>query len=155
MRTQIERFAIKVNQSGAVKHLRITLRVAISLVAFTAYVAAADHCSIAPAVEKVAHIPAHEGCPGHDSPDQNGKSNDTVCCKTFPPVSFIAAKSLTAFDTHSFTLQFYSATVLVAAERAQSELRPLELDTGPPFAESFAESVLQRSILAHAPPFVA
>lgn len=27
-----------------------------------------------------------------------------------------------------------------------------ELGTGPPFACSFAESVLQRSILAHAPP---
>ena len=35
---------------------------------------------------------------------------------------------------------------------AETLLPPLELDTGPPFAGSFAESVLQRSILAHAPP---
>ncbi len=34
----------------------------------------------------------------------------------------------------------------------ETQLSPLELDTGPPFAGSFAESVLQRSILAHAPP---
>jgi hypothetical protein len=30
---------------------------------------------------------------------------------------------------------------------------PLLLDTGPPGAFSFAELILQRSLLAHAPPF--
>jgi hypothetical protein len=29
---------------------------------------------------------------------------------------------------------------------------PLFLDTGPPDAHSFAELILQRSLLAHAPP---
>ena len=37
----------------------------------------------------------------------------------------------------------------------ETQLRPLELDTGPPGAGSFAETVLQRSILAHAPPSLA
>ena len=32
---------------------------------------------------------------------------------------------------------------------------PLLLDTGPPGAHSFAELILQRSLLAHAPPFLA
>jgi hypothetical protein len=32
---------------------------------------------------------------------------------------------------------------------------PLLLDTGPPGAFSFAELILQQSLLAHAPPFVA
>jgi hypothetical protein len=32
---------------------------------------------------------------------------------------------------------------------------PLLLDTGPPGARSFAELILQRSLLAHAPPILA
>jgi hypothetical protein len=32
---------------------------------------------------------------------------------------------------------------------------PLSLDTGPPHAHSFTELILQRSLLAHAPPHVA
>jgi hypothetical protein len=35
----------------------------------------------------------------------------------------------------------------------QAHIRTLGLDTGPPKAVSFSESVLQRSLLAHAPPF--
>jgi hypothetical protein len=34
----------------------------------------------------------------------------------------------------------------------QSATSPLSLDTGPPGARSFAELILQRSVLAHAPP---
>ena len=51
-----------------------------------------------------------------------------------------------------FELQFLVFTLL---ESSQVE-RPLPseaLDTGPPFVVSFAESVLQRSLLGHAPPF--
>jgi hypothetical protein len=35
---------------------------------------------------------------------------------------------------------------------AQHHVAPLLLDTGPPGACSFAELILQRSLLAHAPP---
>jgi len=48
-------------------------------------------------------------------------------------------------------IQLWTVTELISAP--ETRLSPLELDTGPPFAGSFAESVLQRSILAHAPPF--
>ena len=41
---------------------------------------------------------------------------------------------------------------VIFADEAQLRRVPQELDTGPPFAGSFAESVLQRSLLAHAPP---
>ena len=41
---------------------------------------------------------------------------------------------------------------IIFADDAQLRRLPEELDTGPPFVDSFAESVLQRSLLAHAPP---
>src|SRR2546430_5004071 len=37
----------------------------------------------------------------------------------------------------------------------QTTLAPLFLDTGPPGAHSFAELILQRSLLTHAPPILA
>jgi hypothetical protein len=65
-----------------------------------------------------------------------------------------AATDFAGYDTSLFALQFYFVGPVIST----NESRPvpvLELDTGPPFANTFAESVLQRSILAHAPPHVA
>jgi hypothetical protein len=141
------------------KGIRRALQVYISLVAFSAYVSATNHCVLAPTEDEVAQVPSHEDCPGHDSPgerdcpghDSPGES-DTHCCKTFPTAWIAAVKNPVAFDTFSFASLSYFTTAVLAAEQFRAELRPLELDTGPPFATSFVESVLQRSILAHAPP---
>ncbi len=141
-------------RSRAGKRIRAAIQLGISLGVFSAYAVAANHCSFVPTVEKVAQTPSHPGCPGHHSRDKEGDSHDDVaCCKSFPPAAFADdAKKLVTFDTHSFALQYYFATALIFPENVGSELRPLELDTGPPPALSFVESVLQRSILAHAPP---
>ena len=53
----------------------------------------------------------------------------------------------------TFSLQPYFVGFIVCPEQLHWS-QSFELDTGPPFSGSFAESVLQRSILAHAPPFV-
>ena len=135
-----------------VKRIRTAFRVCISLLAFSAYASAANHCVLAPAADKAAKTPSHEGCPGHDAPGEDGNSGKMQCCKEFPPVNLGASKNPIAFDSFSFTTHLYFATAVLAAEQSRAELHPLELDTGPPFAASFAESVLQRSILAHAPP---
>lgn len=134
------------------KRIGTAFRVCISVVAFSAYASAANHCALAPAAGKTAEAPAHEGCPGHEAPGEDGNTGEMQCCKEFPPANLGAAKNPVAFDSFSFTTQLYFATAVVAAEQSRAELHPLELDTGPPFAASFAESVLQRSILAHAPP---
>ncbi len=140
-------------RSRAGKRIRAAIQLGISLGAFSAYVSASNHCSFVPKVERVASAPSHPGCPGHHSRDKKGDSRDDgACCKSFPPAAFANAKKLVTFDTHSFALQYYFATALIFPENVGSELRPLELDTGPPHALSFVESVLQRSILVHAPP---
>jgi hypothetical protein len=128
--------------------IRRALQVCISLVAFSAYVSAANECVLASSEETVEKTPSHEGCPGHESPGES----DTQCCKTFPTAWIAAVKNLVAFDTFSFASHLYFMAAVHEAEQARAELHPLELDTGPPFAASFVESVLQRSLLAHAPP---
>jgi len=47
------------------------------------------------------------------------------------------SKSLVAYDSSNFLLQPDFARLIILAEHVAS-LRPLELDTGPPYYESFA-----------------
>ena len=138
------------------KRIRIAIQVAIWVVAFAGYVTAASHCAFeAAAAPDGSMASSHEGCGDHQSNGEKGKEEGIDCCKAFPPASVTAVKTLEAFAADSFAIQTYAALILPIQNRPQTELRPLELDTGPPFASSFVESVLQRSILAHAPPLSA
>jgi hypothetical protein len=59
-------------------------------------------------------------------------------------------KNFTAVASELAGVRDYLATIFLAPPRLNIE--PFALDTGPPPSLSFAESILQRSILAHAPP---
>jgi hypothetical protein len=76
------------------------------------------------------------------------------CCKVLRAVAFAKDKTWARDDAQvgaaNFSIQARSLTVCLLRSAA-----PLLLDTGPPGALSFAELILQRSIFAHAPPFVA
>ncbi len=132
-------------------------RLAVSLVAIFAWLAASNHCAIGAMAgpSQVAKAPTHIGCPGHASPKKDGKSGEMECCKSFPPASADAGKPFVSCGANQFALQIYFVTTLFSPEKSGQDLLPLELDTGPPPAPSFVESVLQQSILAHAPPYLA
>src|SRR5581483_1140983 len=127
------------------------LRNAISIVALVSWFLASNHCALGGVRAKnTGSSHCHEHCAGHAS---GHKSNhDILCCKSLQPVFTGQGKKLSGYDEHHYRLQSYF--VLACYIFAQMELPASEgeLDTGPPFASSFAESVLQRSILAHAPP---
>ena len=134
----------------------LAVRVAVSLIAILAWLAASNHCAIgATDPSHVANAPAHAHCPGHHSSHEGDRGDEMECCKSFPPASVDAGKNLVSYDSNFFVLQLYLVSALLAPESSASDLRPLELDTGPPFSFSFVESVLQRSLLAHAPPSLA
>jgi hypothetical protein len=95
----------------------------------------------------------HQPCCGNQPPAKNTTESATECCKTLHATLSAAAKDFAGYDTSLFALQFY----FVGSVIFTNDSRPvpvLELDTGPPFVHTFAESVLQRSILAHAPPLI-
>jgi hypothetical protein len=76
------------------------------------------------------------------------------CCKTLRAVVPTVAKSWTRNDTDFSDVDLYfKEFALIAYSRRQPA--PLYLDTGPPGARTFAELILQRSLLAHAPPHLA
>ncbi len=72
------------------------------------------------------------------------------CCKMLRATITSEAKVVEVASQNFVPIQHWIVAELICA--AETQRPPLALDTGPPFAGSFAESVLQRSILAHAPP---
>ena len=101
--------------------------------------------------KRVTVAAAHEHCPGHSEPEKKSSESDLPCCKSLLAVSITPVKNVIGYDTHVFLSQQYPAMESVLS-LWHADAPIAELNTGPPHAHSFAESVLQRSVLAHAPP---
>lgn len=132
------------------------VRFPIALIAFFSWLAVTNHCVLG-AMEGTANMPmaaCHASGGEHNSPAKNHGEGSVECCKVLRAIPLPPSKSAVASDNFQFVLQTY----VIAPRPWPAGMRlqlPLELDTGPPFVDSFAESVLQRSLLAHAPPFLA
>lgn len=117
------------------------------------WLAITNHCALA-AMEGPAKMPmpaCHGSAGDHKSPAKNDHNGEVECCKVLRATLLTLSKKAAAFDHFQFVLQKYVTALLPLPAKGQLQ-SPLELDTGPPVAGSFAESVLQRSLLAHAPP---
>jgi hypothetical protein len=128
----------------------------VTLLTVAAWFFAANHCVVACLAAPLAAPEAHQHCGGSSSePADKEQPNDcdtNNCCKSLSaPASF--AKKLVGYDKAFYTLKDYVVSEIVFVDE-QHDASILELDTGPPPAHCFAESVLQRSLLAHAPPFL-
>ena len=88
-------------------------------------------------------------CHGDRSAPSKSGDEQTPCCKVLKAVT-IAKVNVGANAVDFVAKEYLSAGLALEISRAQTQT--LGLDTGPPGALSFSESVLQRSILAHAPP---
>ena len=129
---------------------------AVSLVALAAWLVAANHCALASVLPAPAEAASeHSHCGSSDEApaeqERGGECDGSKCCKSLSAPTPGFAKSLVSCD----------AALLLASDYVGTDFRspgtlheaPLcELDTGPPVLPSFAELVLQRSLLAHAPP---
>ena len=119
-----------------------------------------NHCLLDTAVSATAPaspIAQDECCPMHVSktpaPAQPKKKDDLqVCCKNLPATALKKAQSLAPFIARLLAILFDRHDLF---ECKRDETLSLCLDTGPPKAFSFSELVLQRSLLAHAPPSIA
>jgi hypothetical protein len=134
----------------------MTLRGAAATLAAVSWLAVSNHCALGLAITE-AHqsdaVSMHDCC-ASEVPSQPKPAKDpaTPCCKTLQALSVSPAKS---FET-SVTIFFGSPLACSTPTIATPRVAPVAyrfLNTGPPGGKSFAESVLQRSLLAHAPPF--
>jgi hypothetical protein len=139
---------------GEARSARIAPLLIVTVTA-AAWFVISNHCILA----EFNHAPkaganCHQHCCGDQSPAKSKQESGFECCKTLRATLSGGAKDFVGYDTSLFALQLYFVRPIISANDSMATPRVLELDTGPPFANSFAESVLQRSILAHAPPFI-
>jgi len=127
-----------------------------AILAAISWLAISNHCALGLAAfaEHRADTVTKHDCCASDLPVQPKPAKDpgTPCCKTLLATSAIPAKV------------FQAGVLLVSApvDRAlatrtippQATAGFQFFDTGPP-GRTFAESILQQSLLAHAPPFLA
>ncbi|CAN5466913.1 hypothetical protein BH20VER3_BH20VER3_16890 [soil metagenome] len=127
----------------------------LSLLLVTAWLFASNHCAVAEYLPKQTLASGeHESCPGHPASQpekEQGGCDGQNCCKSLSAPVLGQIKSLVAADQFGFIPPREFST-LASWETDQHAAAIWEIDTGPPGASSFAESVLQRSLLAHAPP---
>ena len=134
--------------------MRASIRFTGVVIAICSWIAVSNHCAFA-AVATESHK-AQSECPFHSKPaKQNEQSSQLQCCKILRAVVFAESKTWTRDDAkfRNVTLSVQTGVLLTCSLRS---IAPLLLDTGPPSgAFSFAELILQRSLFANAPPFVA
>lgn len=107
-----------------------------------------NHCALAIA-ERANPAAAHAHCHGCPAPAKQPPDGNVQCCKTLKAI--VSAKINAGALALGFILKEYFPGQS-ALQLLQAQTQILALDTGPPVALSFSESVLQQSILAHAPP---
>jgi len=134
------------------KHRSVLLRSSIVAITLLAWLSISNHCALG-ALEggkaAVAHTSCHGGAGAPTKTPAKGEASP--CCKTLRATLSTLAKAPSVSGNSGFSFDAYFACPLSFLDEFRAN-RARELDTGPPVARSFAESVLQRSILAHAPP---
>ena len=110
-----------------------------------------NHCALGFMQAALSAKGEHAHCHARPSDDGQKAPADGMreCCRVIK--ASLASKTDFQFETAQLQLQaFILLDVLCAPE---GDLAPAFIhDYGPPRAISFAESVLQRSLLSHAPP---
>jgi hypothetical protein len=134
--------------------VRAGARCLIVAITICSWFSISNHCAFAAVATKSDSTQAT--CPFHSKPEkQKEQPSQVQCCKILRAVAPTIAKSWTRSNSDFSDIDFrFEYHRLLAHFR--DALAPLLLDTGPPLtALSFAELILQRSLLAHAPPSIA
>jgi hypothetical protein len=137
--------------------MKQTGRMATVILSIFAWLAISNHCALAgiEAAATQASIPKCHHCADSTPAKEKQTGAKTVCCKVLRATLHTQAKKIVGVGSTIFVLQTHFLSAVFGSEAAKAFVFPMELDTGPPFRVSFAESVLQRSILSHAPPLSA
>ena len=117
------------------------------------WIAVSNHCAFAAVATEI--NAAQTECPFHSKPaKQKEQSSQVQCCKVLRAVVLAKTKDW-APDNAKFCVANFPVQACAFVAYSSRAVAPLLLDTGPPGAFSFAELILQSSLLTHAPPFLA
>jgi hypothetical protein len=130
--------------------VRASTRGVTVAVAIFSWVAISNHCAFSALVAQT-HA-TQSACPFHSQPAKTPPQPAGIqCCKILRAVVPTITKGWARNDAGVFDADLHFEKLAFVAN-SQSATSPLLLDSGPPGARSFAELILQRSVLAHAPP---
>ena len=128
------------------------MRCAAVAIAICSWIAVSNHCAFAAVAAEIDK--AQTDCPFHSKPaKQKEQTSQEQCCKDLRAVFFAKTKHC-ASDDAKFCDANFAVQARIFVVYPSRAVAPMLLDTGPPGAFSFAELILQQSLLAHAPPFV-
>ena len=114
-----------------------------------------NHCELAaatPPKPRQEHSCCEKDKGAERAPVKDNQHSRIECCKAGHPAIASIVETAVSSDLSSVPHADLIASVVFPDTPPSGTI--LELDTGPPFASSFAEVVLQQSILAHAPPYL-
>jgi hypothetical protein len=132
------------------KHL--FLRVPLIALLITSWFAFTNHCALG--MMQPAAQPAKDPagcCGGKTKPESDLPEGPRECCKIH--VIPLTANVVVEFDGSNFQLPPFAIIDWLLTRAPASAPASFLFDHGPPRSISFAESVLQRSLLGNAPPF--
>jgi hypothetical protein len=116
----------------------------------TAWLLLSNHCALGLSGTLAEADSELGACPMHSAPAKGKPAANLPCCKELRAIASHAGKNIAAGASRLVAVRDYVAEIFLTPPRVAARVR--SLDTGPPHSFSFAESILQRSILAHAPP---
>jgi hypothetical protein len=131
--------------------MKRSARCLVIALTFSSWIAISNHCAFAAVATK--SRPSQSECPFHSKPAKPQPHAAIQCCKVLRAVVPTVAKNWARNDADFSDVDLYFEEFATVATCHRS-LSPLVLDTGPPGARTFAELILQRSLFAHAPPFL-
>ena len=118
----------------------------------TAWIVASNHCAFGlmkrTPQTAATHAVCHS-CKSEPSKPQPAPGGERECCKALQSLPADTAKVEAKYDASLFALLDFATAAVPSSVAAQ----PMVVRaTGPPRALSYAERILQRSVLSHAPP---
>ena len=127
---------------------RMTATVTASIT-IIAWFLLSNHCALGVSAAPGEAAPETTGCPMHSAPAKKKNAAKTPCCKDLRAV---VAKCVTASRAAVRAIDPRIQATDRCPQPSHAVIEIAEIDTGPPSFFSFAESVLQESMLSHAPP---
>lgn len=130
------------------------IRMSVVLMTIVGWFSISNHCAVgemfaAKTQPQMAQMHCHGTQP---LPSKKSGDEEMPCCKVLRATLASQGKILQVASKDFLQIQNWIVAEIIFADEPQLHRATQELDTGPPFAGTFAESVLQRSILVHAPP---
>jgi hypothetical protein len=122
------------------------------LFTIAAWLCLSNHCALglAPTSSSTSEESEAGACPMHSAPAKKKPAENPPCCKDLRATAVHAVKNFGAQAGQLVGVSDYAPAIFQTPPRLVTAVKGL--DTGPPGCYSFAELVLQKSMLSHAPP---